>query len=108
MLAGFGVPEKRAAIIAGGSKQTPIRTEIHRLDTGSMTSEGAQLILRCNVPNLDGVIGAARREHFAVMAESYFADAATVSFDVCDLPARSDVPELHLAHRFNLQVLHHV
>ncbi len=108
VLAGLGVPKKRAAIIARGSNQSIIRTEIDRLDTGSVARERSEFVASCNIPDLDRVVRTTCRQQFAVATETDFAHRAAVSFDRPDHPAGRDVPKLDLAHCFDLHIAQNV
>src|ERR1043165_2653593 len=108
MLAGFRVPEKRAAIVARGSKQSTVRTEVDRLDRSSVTRERAQFLLRGNVPDLDRVVAAGGSEQLVVATERDFSNTAAMSFERGDRLAGCGIPKLNLAHCFDLQIAHHV
>src|SRR5690348_5094937 len=108
MLAGFGVPQKRAPILTRGSKHGSVGSEIERLDAGSVSVERAQLAARGHVPNLDRVVSSGGSEQFAVTTECDFADAAAVTLDRAGHRAGGQVPKLHLALCFNFQIFHQV
>lgn len=108
MLARICVPQKRAAVIAGGRQQFSIRTEIHRFDIRGVASQRAEFALSSHVPKLDRIIRAGRRDHLRITTEDHIGDAFAMSLDRSQLLAGLRIPKHDLSDRLDFQVLHEI
>ena len=106
MFAGVGIPQKSASVITCRCEQSPVRTEIHRVDVSGMPGQRAQLAPPRHVPNLYRVITAARSQEATITTESHLGNALPMTLERSNLPATRDVPKQYLPDRFDLHIFH--
>src|SRR5882762_2741289 len=106
MFAVVCVPQESGAVVACRSEQSPIGTEIDRVDVRCVPGKRAQFAPRRYVPNLDRIITAARSQESTVPTKSHLRNTFAVGLEFSYLLASGCVPKQNPTDRLDLHILH--